>query len=132
MCFARIFALARQEGLDNLADDLLDIPDTCDDILKARLKSENTKWLLSKRKPQVYGERLDLHVNQTVDISTALKEARARTVLPMCDPGTLPKHEVIEITGKAQENKSDVSSDKASEPTPTAEKHGFKLPDIFD
>lgn len=76
--FAENFARARHDGLEELADDLITIPEDMADVQRAKLKSENIRWLLSKRKPMTYGDRLDLNVNHTVDVSTALSEARAR------------------------------------------------------
>ncbi len=88
--FVKKFEHARQEGLEVVADRLLTLADEEQDVQRARLKSDNFKWLLSKRKPQVYGDKLDLNINQTVDISIALSEARARAKL-------LPPREVVEI-----------------------------------
>lgn len=78
--FAQKYQDARQEGLELLADDLIDITDRESDVNKARLISENTKWLLSKRKSKTYGDRLDVNINQTVDIGSALLDARARAL----------------------------------------------------
>lgn len=72
------FEQARQEGLEHLADGLMTAHDDITDVQRARLKSDNAKWLLSKRKPAIYGDKVDIHVTQTIDISTALNEARAR------------------------------------------------------
>lgn len=80
LVFARNYALARQEGLEQLADDLITIPDTYADVLRGRLKSENVRWLLSKRKAETYGDRVELNVNHQVDIGTALNEARRRAL----------------------------------------------------
>lgn len=80
--FSKDFEQARQNGLENMADKLIDIADDMTiDVHRARLKSDNAKWLLSKRKPQVYGDKLDLNVNQVVDISSALGEAMSRARL---------------------------------------------------
>lgn len=78
--FRGTYALARQEGLEQLADDLINIPDTYADVLRGRLKSENVRWLLSKRKAETYGDRVELNVNHQVDIGTALTEARQRAL----------------------------------------------------
>lgn len=78
------FKRARRLGLEKLADDLVTIPDTYEDANRARLKSDNLKWLLGKRIPQTYGDRVELNVSQTVDIGGALAEAliRSRDVTP--------------------------------------------------
>lgn len=77
--FEASFASARQEGLEHIADALLTLADDEADVARARLKADNFKWLLSKRKPGTYGDRLDVNLNQTVDIKGALQEAKART-----------------------------------------------------
>lgn len=76
--FQNIFEQARQEGLEHLADGLMTAHDDHVDVQRARLRSDNAKWLLSKRKPQIYGDKIDVHVSQTIDITTALQEARKR------------------------------------------------------
>ena len=79
--FAKSFSEARAEGLEMRADELLDIAnDLTIDVNRARLKSDNIKWILSKRKPGTYGDKLDLNVNQVVDIGTALQAAKSRLV----------------------------------------------------
>ncbi len=80
--FANMFEQARQEGLEHLADALITIADESVDVQRSRLKSDNYKWLLSKRKPSVYGDKVDIHVSQTIDISTALSEAKKRALPP--------------------------------------------------
>lgn len=76
--FSKKYAQARNEGLEHLADSLIDISNNEPDVLRARVKSENIKWLLSKRKAAVYGDKLEMSVNTTVDIQSALDEAKAR------------------------------------------------------
>lgn len=55
---------ARDEQADFYADELRDIaynvPADKDAIEKAKLKSENLKWIASKLKPRKYGDKLDL------------------------------------------------------------------------
>lgn len=83
--FNNAFEQARQEGLEPTADALTTIADEYVDVQRARLKSDNLKWLLSKRKPEIYGDKVDIHVSQTIDISSALNEARSRAALPVND-----------------------------------------------
>ncbi len=80
--FANSFEQARQEGLEHLADGLMTAHDDYVDVQRARLKSDNAKWLLSKRKPEIYGDKVDIHVSQTIDITGALADARARALGP--------------------------------------------------
>ena len=78
--FEVAFSQARQEGLEYIADGLLNAHKEEIDVQRGRLKSDNAKWLLAKRKPSVYGDKVDIHVTQTIDISHALIEARSRVV----------------------------------------------------
>ena len=78
LLFQELFNIARQDGLEVLADDLIDIADNTPDVQKARLKSDNYKWLLSKRKSHIYGDRLDVTLIQKVDIMGALSAAKNR------------------------------------------------------
>lgn len=78
--FSIRYEQARQEGLEHLADGLITAHKDEVDVQRARLKSDNAKWLLSKRKPNIYGDKVDIHVSQTIDISDALREAKARAL----------------------------------------------------
>jgi hypothetical protein len=89
--FQLAFEQARQEGLEHLADGLITAHKDEIDVQRARLKSDNAKWLLSKRKPTVYGDKVDIHVSQTIDITDALREARSRA---------LPQSTVIDVAVK--------------------------------
>lgn len=92
--FTNNFEQARQEGLEHLADGLMTAHDEYTDVQRARLKSDNAKWLLSKRKPEIYGDKVDIHVSQTIDITAALTEARARAQIPA------PEQAVLDVTPK--------------------------------
>lgn len=78
--FAMAFIRARQEGLEEIADSLQTMADDEKDVLRARLKSENLRWILSKRKPHVYGDRIEVNLNQNIDIGQALTDARNRAL----------------------------------------------------
>lgn len=81
--FARDLADARTHVSHDLVDSLITIADSCNDLTDvgiAKLKSDNIKWLASKRAPQVYGDRIDVNVNQTVDLSQVLRAAESRTI----------------------------------------------------
>jgi hypothetical protein len=45
---------------------------------RARLKVDLRRWVASKFNASLYGDKLDVNVNQTVDIGAALLEARRR------------------------------------------------------
>lgn len=67
-------------GFDVLADQLIEIPEQIEDVNRARLKSDNIKWLLARRGHAKYGDRLEVNVNQIVDIRSALDEAKRRAL----------------------------------------------------
>lgn len=76
--FRQQMSVARTAGLELLADDLVDISDTCPDILRARLKSENLRWLLARRIPHQYGDRIAVDMTQQIDLAAALSAANRR------------------------------------------------------
>jgi hypothetical protein len=107
--FAVEFSRARQEGLEEQADSLLTIHEIEPDVQKARLISDNTKWLLAKRKPETYGDRIDLNVNQTVDIGGALAEAKRRA-LPLPHTENIRDVESLNESGFTENKQTDQSS----------------------
>ena len=62
--FGERFKNARLLGYEEMADEVLDIPDGVeqdkDAINRARLRVDTRKWVLSKALPKVYGERVVL------------------------------------------------------------------------
>jgi hypothetical protein len=114
--FARDFLLARQEGLEQLADSLITTADEYEDVQRGRLKSENIRWLLSKRKPLTYGDRLEVNMTQTVDIGAALLEAKNRVLLPMRYPEETKTVEAIDITDDKQFVPTDLQSVSDTKP----------------
>lgn len=82
-----LLAEADARGSDALADVLLEI-DTHGifgrtDPKMAKVMSDNIKWLLDKRKPKQYGQRVAVDVNLTADkaIINALAQGRQRAAL---------------------------------------------------
>lgn len=71
---------AREEGADAQADSLLSAHEDIEDTLKARLFSDNTKWVLERRASQKFGNRLAIDMNNTIDIRGALIDAQARVI----------------------------------------------------
>jgi hypothetical protein len=108
--FGEEFARARQEGIEQLADSLLTITRDESDVYKARLQSENIRWLISKRKPTVYGDKIDINLNQTVDIGAALLEAKQRAVLPDSYPSQVIDAEHRDITNQTAIESTDSKS----------------------
>lgn len=95
--FAAESARAIEQGLHALADSLIDLPDQYADPIKARLKSENIKWFLSKRMHRVYGDKLDVNIEQSVSIQAALDAANQRVLRPIRDLENVQEAEVIEM-----------------------------------
>lgn len=76
--FEQQFACARLNGLELLADDLITADQDVTDVMKARLRSENLRWLLARRIPHQYGDRLNVDVSGTIDLRAALQDANSR------------------------------------------------------
>jgi len=87
-------AEAQQEGIHHTVDRLVNIQEEFDDPQVMRVVSDNIKWRASKLMPKVYGDRIDLNVTQTLDIKTALDEAKSRAI-------------ETEVIRRAIENKDD-------------------------
>lgn len=112
---------AREMAQDAWVDKLPEIAQNEPDVQRARLLSDNVKWAAARIKPRAYGDRLDLNITQTIDIGSALAEARNRAALrPRCDPDNVIDGQAVDITGRDDA----ISVDKqSSEPS---------LPDIFE
>lgn len=76
------YTQARIDRADALADQVVNIADTENNWGKARNMIEARKWVAAKLYPKVYSDRLDVHVTETVDIKSALVEARSRVATP--------------------------------------------------
>jgi hypothetical protein len=55
--FQQEYARAKQESADYHADSLIDIADYEPDINRAKIKIDTRKWVASKLKPKVYGDK---------------------------------------------------------------------------
>ena len=63
--FATNYAHAKSAKLDLMADEIITIGDDLNapsaaDVQHAKLKTDNRKWLLSKLRAEVYGDKLDV------------------------------------------------------------------------
>jgi hypothetical protein len=113
--FAAELARAVREGEHCNVDRLDDILEEYPNVLEARLMSENIKWRASKRMPQVYGDRLEVNVNETVSIRAAIDEGRQRAFR---DVTVLALPADASATGSAP-----VAADsRGAEPAPVAER----------
>ena len=79
-----MYVEADQRGSDAMADALINIDNHRvhgqSDPKMAKVISDNIKWVLSKRKPKEFGDRVQVDHSVTVDvaITTALDAARKR------------------------------------------------------
>lgn len=82
-----LFLDAEQRGYDRLADELINIDMTgallgVTDVKVLKILSDNRKWLLSKRRPQQYGDKVVHEHNITADrtIIEALSQGKQRAL----------------------------------------------------
>jgi hypothetical protein len=57
--FRDMYARAREDQADTLADEIVKIADTEDDPAKARVRVDARKWVAAKLKPKKYGDKVD-------------------------------------------------------------------------
>lgn len=92
---AQRYARARELNADILVDEALTIADSDIDPNLARNRIDIRKWIASKHRPKIYGDRIDLNVSQTVSILDARNEAKARVLdlapLPVLDAELVPE-----------------------------------------
>ena len=55
--FQQEYARAKQDAADYHADSLIEIADNEPDVNRAKIKIDTRKWVASKLKPKVYGEK---------------------------------------------------------------------------
>lgn len=72
------FTRARIDGLELLADDLVTMDEDVEDVQRAKLRSENVRWLLSRRLPHQYGDKIAIDLTGQIDLAAALKDANNR------------------------------------------------------
>lgn len=121
------YARAREISADFLVDEALDVVKNEPDVQRAREIANMHRWAAGKFNAKRYGERIDLNVTQTIDVSDALKEARARMIRPMHDQLTQQQPQVIDITPVSVPEPRDKESRKAVESGPGSNDE----PDIF-
>ena len=121
------YARAREISADFLVDEALDVVKNEPDVQRAREIANMHRWAAGKFNAKRYGERIDLNVSQTLDVSDALKEARARMIRPMHDQLTQQHPQVIDITPVSVPEPRDKESRKVVESGPGSNDE----PDIF-
>lgn len=93
---------ARSIKADLMVDEMLEISDDETlDIGRAHNMLQARKFVASRYNPKLYGERVDVTVTKTVDISVALEDARKRLEVIEADakkiePVLIPKGEINE------------------------------------
>jgi len=118
--FEQAVRRARAIIVDRRIDRIAEVARTEPDVNRAALIIKTDQWLASKLIPKVFGDRIDLNVNQVIDIGSALAEAHARRALrPRCDPAYIIDVQAVDVT----EQNAAGSVDKQSV---------AQLPDIFD
>lgn len=109
-----LYTSAQQAIAETLAEEIIEISDTETDYGKARNQIDARKWYASKVKPNKFGDRIDLNVNQTVDIRGALTEAINR-VRPVSDLDSSVSVQVIETKHKLLIDSTDEKSVEGAE-----------------
>ena len=81
---------ARDAGYDVMAEQTIQIADTAQnaDVYKAGLQIKTRQWFLSKRKPQTYGDRVDINVTNKADLQQLRDRALKRVVASRVRPGS--------------------------------------------
>ena len=119
---AMAYARAVEIRADILADEVVHLADGDGDPAKVRNQMQARQWLASKLYAKRYGDRIELNVTQTLDISSTLAEARARILRPASDLSDVIDAQVIDSSGK---NQLGLSDNQSVTPPPNVE------PDIF-
>ena len=121
---ALAYARAIEMRADVLADETIEIADTDTDAARARNRITSRQWLASKLNKK-YGERVDLNVTQTIDVSSVLLEARARVMLPGRDQQTITDVQTLDLPSVSVPRALDIQSIRDDVP------RDGDAPDIF-
>lgn len=119
------YAQAREIQSDIEVDNAVEIADDENiDPARARNMIDIRKWRASKHHSRLFGDRVELNVQQSIDIRGALDDARGRlSSLPISDPVPILDAIVLDSIGLSQGNASDDVSD--------APESAVDGPDIF-
>lgn len=104
------YARAQEFRSDILAEEALTIADGDNDPAKARNQIGIRQWLAGKWNSKRYGDRIDVSVTQSIDISATLSEARSR-LLPVSDQRNLIDAQPIVLSETEIVNALDMKSD---------------------
>lgn len=108
------YARAMEQRADVLADETIAIADDpMKDPNRARNQIQARQWVASKHASKKYGDRIDLNVSQSLDITAILDDARQR-LRPMCDQPPMIEMQVIDnkqlLDAGATDNESDATA----------------------
>jgi hypothetical protein len=118
--FAAAVERARVIAQHEFVDQIPEIIDSEPDLVRMRERVAAIKWTASKLSPRTFGDKLDITVEQRVDLAGALAEAKERAALRLrCDPDATIEGEFETVPSVADHG----SVDTQSVPPP--------IPDIF-
>lgn len=107
---AAAYARAVEIKGDILADQVIQLADGSGDPAKVRNQIQARQWLAAKLNKK-YSERIDLNVQQTIDIGSTLAEARAR-LIPIRDQSNIVDVEPfdsIDFASKGERDKQSIA-----------------------
>jgi len=113
--FRNALAQARDSGIDVLVDEMLTIArDENIPVDRARVLCDVIRWIAARRAQRRYGDRLDMNINQSIDLAGTLIEARRRSEQPVCNQLDPAQSQVIDATYEYVRG----DTDKESAPEP--------------
>ena len=121
--FAASVMRARQASVDADVDRMDDVARDELDVQRARLLVDVIKWRASKIHSQVYGDKVDVTIDQRVSVTSAREMAMARVLRPISDLVDTTDVADVAIAGALTDGRSDKESER---PSP-----GSDSPDIF-
>lgn len=78
--FAQLLSEARRAQSERIVAELLDPFKVDKDPQRARVLSDNRKWLAARLAPKVYGDKLEIEIESKVSIAAALDAGRERAL----------------------------------------------------
>lgn len=129
---------ARTDKADMIVDEIVEIADTDPDPQRARNRIDARKWFSSKLKPKQYGDRIDVNLNETPSIRSAMEAANSRlqnlaTLLPMSYPKLVGQDqgpETIDVV--PSESAGHKPANEAQAADPEQDPKEIMAHDIFD
>lgn len=126
-----LYTRAQQTRAEISADEIIEIADTDLDPQRARNRIDARKWYASKMQPQKYGERIDMNVNQTIDITAALAAANSR-VLPGRYLSDIEDAQLVETKQITSNNAADSESVELNNPQLNQASTQKKIAELFE